>query len=114
MDPATLGLPTDREAAIRYLSNSYKGVGSKTAEALVDGFGERLFTVLQAEPGRIRDVIPPGRAETVLDAWREDLRRRREDASGGAARDGGGGGNGGGSGRSGRGGRRTRRGGRRS
>jgi hypothetical protein len=77
LDPERLGLPTDREAVIRYLSNSYKGVGAKTAEALVDGFGEELFTILNSHPERIGDVVPTGRADVVLDAWRQDLERRR-------------------------------------
>jgi len=77
LDLELLGLPTDREAVIRYLSNSYKGVGAKTAEALVDGFGNELFTVLNSHPERVGEVIPSSRADVVVDAWREDLERRR-------------------------------------
>jgi uncharacterized protein (TIGR00288 family) len=80
VDPSALGLPTDPEAQIRYLTNSYKGVGKKTAEALVEQFGENLFTVLEQDPARVQAVVPQARAERVLEAWEEDLRRRREQA----------------------------------
>jgi uncharacterized protein (TIGR00288 family) len=76
VDPATLGLPTDRDAAIRYLTNSYKGVGAKTAVALVDELGDGLFQVLHSDPSRIATVVPPARADAVLEAWAEDYRRR--------------------------------------
>jgi len=75
-EPSELGLPSDRKAIVRYLANSYKGVGEKTAEALVDALGEDLFLVLQSEPGRVRDVIPSNRADQLLEAWKVDLERR--------------------------------------
>ena len=77
VDASELGLPTDTDAQVRYLTNSYKGVGKKTAEALVEGFGEELFTVLQKEPQRVQDVIPAARAENVIEQWKEDFDRRR-------------------------------------
>jgi hypothetical protein len=76
VDVEALGLPTDPEAQIRYLTNSYRGVGQKTAEALVERFGEELFTVLQNEPGRLERVVPHNRAEQLLEAWRADYQRR--------------------------------------
>jgi uncharacterized protein (TIGR00288 family) len=82
VDASAMGLPTDAEAQIRYLSNSYKGVGKKTAEALVQEFGHDLFTVLDTDPDRIHRVVPPNRAERVLEAWQEDARRRRESGDG--------------------------------
>jgi hypothetical protein len=63
---------------IRYLTNSYKGVGQKTAESLVAEFGRSLYAVLQQEPQRIGALIPAGRAEKLLDAWRTDVERRRQ------------------------------------
>ncbi|MDX1568224.1 MAG: NYN domain-containing protein, partial [Longimicrobiales bacterium] len=78
--PEQLGLPTDEESVIRYLTNSYKGVGEKTAETLVEELGSDLFSVLQRQPERIRDVLPSNRAEQLLDAWQEDLSRRKERA----------------------------------
>ena len=75
VNPELLGLPTDADAQIRYLTN-YRGVGRKTAEALVEGFGNELYTVLQHEPHRLGNVVPTGRAEQVLEAWRADYERR--------------------------------------
>ncbi|MEK9504626.1 NYN domain-containing protein [Gaopeijia maritima] len=77
----SLGLPTDADAQLRYLSNSYRGVGKKTAEALVENFGETLFTVLQTDPERVKSVVPPARAEAVLEAWAEDFARRSSEAA---------------------------------
>jgi uncharacterized protein (TIGR00288 family) len=71
-----LGLPTEPEAQVRYLLG-YKGVGRKTAEALVQSFGSDLFKVLQSEPQRLVDVVPAARAEQILDAWKEDYARRQ-------------------------------------
>jgi len=76
LDPSSLGLPTDTEAQVRYLTNRYKGVGKKTAEKLVEGFGENVFAVLQDEPHRVQDLIPPARAENVLEQWKADFDRR--------------------------------------
>ena len=75
-DAAALGLPSDSDAQIRYLSNSYGGVGLKTAEKLVEGLGKDLFAVFQEEPGRVREVISPARAENVLKQWKADFDRR--------------------------------------
>ena len=36
------------------------------------------FLRLHTEPGRLQEVIPSGRAEAVLDAWKEDFQRRKE------------------------------------
>ena len=77
LDPSSLGLPTDSEAQVRYLTNRYRGVGKRTAEKLVEGFGGELFTVLQTAPERVQDLIPPARAENVLEQWRVDYDRRR-------------------------------------
>jgi hypothetical protein len=76
VDVRELGLPTDSTAQLRYLTNSYKGVGKKTADALVESFGEDLFAVLHTQPDRVRSVVPAGRAEALLEAWREDFARR--------------------------------------
>lgn len=76
LDLFALGLPTDTDAQARYLANRYKGVGDKTAEKLVEEFGKNLFTVLQEDPQRVRDLIPPARAENVLEQWKTDFDRR--------------------------------------
>jgi len=81
VDIAALGLPTGRAAVIRYLTNSYKGVGKKTAESLADSFGSDLFPVLQQDPDRISSVVAGKRAEQLLEAWRADYQRRMERAA---------------------------------
>jgi uncharacterized protein (TIGR00288 family) len=76
-DPSELRLPTGRSSVVKYLSNSYRGVGQKTAENLVDALGEDLFRVLQTDPDRVARILTPARAEKVLEGWREDFARRR-------------------------------------
>ncbi|HEX6070566.1 MAG TPA: hypothetical protein VFZ18_12100, partial [Longimicrobiaceae bacterium] len=72
---ALAGLPKDRDSTISYLTTSYKGVGQKTAEALVDAFGKGVFQAMQAEPDRVREVLGR-RAGTLLEQWAEDYRQR--------------------------------------
>lgn len=71
-----IGLPTDPGAIVRYLAHRYKGVGEKTAETLVKQLGDDLFATLHADPESISRIVPPKRAEQVLDAWRSDFERR--------------------------------------
>lgn len=71
-----LGLPTEPAAVVRYLTHRYKGVGEKTAEALVERFGPSLFATLRDDPDAVAEVIPSGRAEQLLEAWRADFARR--------------------------------------
>ena len=80
-----LGLPTSVKAMSSYLTNSYSGVGKKTADALVEAFGKELFSVLQNSPERVREVVPR-RGDQVLEEWRADFSRRVE---GGVQRSGG-------------------------
>ncbi|MDA1104773.1 MAG: NYN domain-containing protein [Gemmatimonadetes bacterium] len=73
---AGLGLPSDPGAIVRYLTHRYKGVGEKTAETLVEKLGANLFATMQDDPDAISRIVPPKRAEQVLDAWRADYERR--------------------------------------
>jgi uncharacterized protein (TIGR00288 family) len=73
-----LHLPKDPENVIRYLTNSYGGVGRKTAETLVETLGTSLFEVLASNPERVRQILPSSRADLVLEGWQADLARRRE------------------------------------
>ncbi|MDZ7779221.1 MAG: NYN domain-containing protein [Gemmatimonadota bacterium] len=81
VDLKGLGLPTDPDAIVRYMTHRYKGVGEKTAETLVDRFGTDVFTVLRDEPDRIRDAVPARRGEQVLEAWTVDYERRTGQAA---------------------------------
>jgi uncharacterized protein (TIGR00288 family) len=83
LDPGRLGLPTDGLAIISYLTNSYRGVGKKTAESLVDAFGSDVFAVLKDEPERIEAIVTGKRADQLLSAWEADFNRRAERSAGG-------------------------------
>jgi uncharacterized protein (TIGR00288 family) len=87
IDSEALGLPTDRGAVIRYLSNSYQGIGQKTAESLIDAFGaDRVFQGLNDEPDRVREILGAGRrTDALLNAWQRDLRRRSTGGTAGSA-----------------------------
>ncbi len=77
-DVSKMGLPSGDTAIISYLTNSYKGVGKKTAESLVRAFGSELFAVLAGDPGRIAEIVSGKRAEQLLEAWKLDFQRRSE------------------------------------
>ena len=47
---------------------SWAGVGKKTAERLVEEFGQDTFRVIDRQPGRIEDVLSERRARAVLEA----------------------------------------------
>ena len=75
IDAGGLGLPTSERAIVSYLTNSYGGVGKKTAESLVEAFGADVFVVFETEPGRVAEIVPR-RAPQVLAEWRADFERR--------------------------------------
>jgi hypothetical protein len=68
---------------VRYLAHRYKGVGEKTAETLVEKLGTDIFRTLHEDPDAIARIVPPKRAEQVLDAWRADYERRVASKRGG-------------------------------
>jgi hypothetical protein len=76
LDPASLHLPTGSATLIQYLT-TYPGVGEKTAETLVNTLGDQLFVVLQTDPARVEALLPPTRAEKVIEGWAADLDRRK-------------------------------------
>jgi len=70
--PAGESFPTDPAAVIARLS-SYKGVGRKTAEALIEALGaENVFPTLRDAPDRIREVLGGRRAERLIAAWQAE------------------------------------------
>ena len=75
IDVGGLGLPTNERAIVSYLTNSYGGVGTKTAESLVEAFGADVFRVFETEPARVAQIVPR-RAPQVLAEWRADFERR--------------------------------------
>jgi uncharacterized protein (TIGR00288 family) len=76
-----LGLPEDRDKIMNYLTKSYKGVGKKTVEPLLDAFGEDVFRVFAEEPQRVNEVLGERRAVTVLEQWTADYERRQKNAA---------------------------------
>ena len=82
-----LGLPSEPDAIVRYLTHRYKGVGEVTAQMLVEKFGSGLFTALRDDPDAVASVIPAGRGEQLIEAWKTDFARRIElrDGGGGAS-----------------------------
>jgi len=64
--------PSSLEGIERYLgSGLIRGIGPVFARKLVDAFGDRVFDVIESQPGRLRDVdgIGPGRASQIVEAW---------------------------------------------
>jgi len=66
--------PTTREGIEKYLgSGMVKGIGPIYAKKLVQRFGEKIFTIIENESGRLEDVegIGPQRRRRIKDAWAE-------------------------------------------
>jgi exodeoxyribonuclease V alpha subunit len=66
--------PTSADGIEKYLSSGMiRGVGPVYAKKLVRAFGEKVFDVIEATPGRLREVdgIGPVRAASILAAWAE-------------------------------------------
>jgi uncharacterized protein (TIGR00288 family) len=78
-----LGLPSEPDAIVRYLTHRYKGVGEVTAQMLVDRYGSGLFTALRDDPQSVASVIPAGRGEQLIEAWKADYERRTQLRAGG-------------------------------
>jgi uncharacterized protein (TIGR00288 family) len=73
---AELNLPKGEQAMQSYLANSYKGIGKKTAETLVNEYGEDLFVALDQRPDEVRNLLGARRANALLDQWTADRDRR--------------------------------------
>ncbi|MFC0385870.1 SF1B family DNA helicase RecD2 [Muricoccus vinaceus] len=66
--------PTTLEGIERYLgSGMIRGIGPVYAKKLVRAFGEQVFDLIEAEPGRLREVtgIGPKRASRIVAGWAE-------------------------------------------
>ncbi len=73
-------LPTTIEGLKRYLaSGAIRGIGSRTAQAIVDHFGLKAVDILNSDPLRIREVpgISPTRAQSLIKAWMENFGERQ-------------------------------------
>ena len=68
--------PDDGEGIARYLSSGrFKGIGKKTAQRIVDHFGQSTFEVLENTPERLGEVT--GLKKTVLEAVKQGVRDSR-------------------------------------
>jgi exodeoxyribonuclease V alpha subunit len=66
--------PTSAEGIEKYLgSGMIRGIGPVYAKKLLRAFGDKVFDVIEAEPGRLRDVdgIGPVRANRIVVGWAE-------------------------------------------
>ena len=69
-------LPQDGEGIANYLSSGrFKGIGKKTAQKIVDQFGQGTFAVLENMPERLREV--PGLKKTVIETIKQSVRDSR-------------------------------------
>ena len=65
--------PQDGEGIARYLaSGRFKGIGKKTAQRIVDHFGQATFAVLDSAPERLREV--PGMKKSIIAVVQESVR----------------------------------------
>ncbi len=68
VEQAEKRLPADRAAILRYLaSGTIKGIGPKTAQRIVDTFGDETFDVIENHPEWLADIpgITPKRARAI-------------------------------------------------
>jgi uncharacterized protein (TIGR00288 family) len=81
LDTAALGLPRDAGDVATYIATTYKGIGPKSVEALIERFGaSRVFDALENRPDQVRDVMGAARGDRLLAAWGKDVRARRRAA----------------------------------
>ena len=74
-----LRLPSTPEGIKRFLgSGAIPGIGSRTAEIIVDHFGGQTLTILDRFSKRLLEVpgIGPKKAEAIIQGWRESAARR--------------------------------------
>jgi exodeoxyribonuclease V alpha subunit len=66
--------PSSIDGIDKYLgSGMIRGIGPVYAKKMVKAFGEKVFDIIEAEPGRLREVTGIGavRAKRITDAWAE-------------------------------------------
>jgi exodeoxyribonuclease V alpha subunit len=66
-------LPADRASMLRYLSSgTIKGIGPKTAQRIVDEFGDETFDVIENHPDWLAQIqgITPKRARAISDEFK--------------------------------------------
>lgn len=72
--------PSTREGIVRYLSSGIvSGIGPKTAERIVDHFGDETLNILDLSPDRIDEVpgLRPELAQKLKIAWKNNRNMRQ-------------------------------------
>jgi exodeoxyribonuclease V alpha subunit len=69
-------LPQDDEGMVKYLaSGRFKGIGKKTAQKIVDHFGQQTFEVLEDMPERLQEIS--GLKKTIIEEIKKSIRDSR-------------------------------------
>ena len=76
-DIGSMGLPVGKANIVKYLTSSYQGIGKKTAEDVVEAFGDEIFETFETSPHLVKEVCPR-RSDKLLKMWKEDVERRRK------------------------------------
>ena len=66
-------LPADKASILRYLSSgAIKGIGPKTAQRIVDEFGEETFDIIENHPDWLAEIngITPKRARAIAEEFK--------------------------------------------
>ena len=72
------GADADADEIVQHMRERYSGVGEKTAQKLVDEFGEDTLSVIDEDPRRVENLLPKHRAEAVLQARAAERQSERE------------------------------------
>ncbi len=71
--------PTTLNGIEQYLSHKIKGIGPKTAEAIVETFRENTLIVLDEDPEQLYDIdgIGSAKIKSIIRQWKEQRHQRR-------------------------------------
>ncbi|MEL6269762.1 MAG: ATP-dependent RecD-like DNA helicase [Chloroflexota bacterium] len=71
-------LPSSERGITRYIADAVAGIGPKTAERIVNHFGEETLNVLNRTPEKVHEVpgIKEKQADALIKTWRENVAER--------------------------------------
>jgi len=72
-EAASADLTSEQADVVEKMARGYQGVGRRTAERLVEEFGDQVLEVIDNDPERIEAILPRGRAQAVIDGRRSEL-----------------------------------------
>ena len=73
VEQAEKQLPADKASMLRYLSSgTIKGIGPKTAQRIIDAFGEEAFDIIENHPDWLAEIngITPKRAREISEEFK--------------------------------------------